>query len=212
MTGSALQRQEDRAIHVVDDDPAIRDSLAWLFEARGLPVREWEAGEAFLAAWSPVMRGCILLDLRMGGLSGLDVLDRLEAQGSILPVIVLTGHGDVPLAVQSLKKGAVDFVEKPFDSGDLVGRVEAALALEARRHAEAVATRSLERRLDSLSGREREVMDLMLTGLLNKQIADQMGIAIRTVEVHRAHVLEKFGVRSAVELAGLVADLRRGAK
>lgn len=212
MTGSALQRQEDRAIHVVDDDPAIRDSLAWLFEARGLPVREWEAGEAFLAAWSPVMRGCVLLDLRMGGLSGLDVLDRLEAQGSILPVIVLTGHGDVPLAVQSLKKGAVDFVEKPFDSGDLVGRVEAALALEARRHAEAVATRSLERRLDSLSGREREVMDLMLTGLLNKQIADQMGIAIRTVEVHRAHVLEKFGVRSAVELAGLVADLRRGAK
>ena len=212
MTGSALQRQEDRAVHVVDDDPAIRDSLAWLFEARGLPVREWEAGEAFLAAWTPTMRGCILLDLRMGGLSGLDVLDRLEAQDSILPVIVLTGHGDVPMAVQSLKKGAVDFVEKPFDSGDLVGRVEAALALEARRHAEAVTTRSLEKRLDSLSGREREVMDLMLTGLLNKQIADQMGIAIRTVEVHRAHVLEKFGVRSAVELAGLVADLRRGAK
>ena len=212
MTGSALQRLEDRAVHVVDDDPAIRDSLAWLFEARGLPVRVWEAGEAFLAAWTPAMRGCILLDLRMGGLSGLDVLDRLEAQGSILPVIVLTGHGDVPLAVQSLKKGAVDFVEKPFDSGDLVGRVEAALALEARRHAEAVTTRSLEKRLDSLSAREREVMDLMLTGLLNKQIADQMGIAIRTVEVHRAHVLEKFGVRSAVELAGLVADLRRGAK
>lgn len=212
MTGSALQRQEDRAVHVVDDDPAIRDSLAWLFEARGLPVRVWEAGEAFLSAWTPMTRGCILLDLRMGGLSGLDVLDRLEAQGSILPVIVLTGHGDVPLAVQSLKKGAVDFVEKPFDSGDLVGRVEAALALEARRHAEAVTTRSLERRLDSLSGREREVMDLMLTGLLNKQIADQMGIAIRTVEVHRAHVLEKFGVRSAVELAGLVADLRRGGK
>lgn len=212
MTGSAPQRLEDRAVHVVDDDPAIRDSLAWLFEARGLPVREWEAGEAFLSAWTPMMRGCILLDLRMGGLSGLDVLDRLEAQGSILPVIVLTGHGDVPLAVQSLKKGAVDFVEKPFDSGDLVGRVEAALALEARRHAEAVTTRSLERRLDSLSGREREVMNLMLSGLLNKQIADQMGIAIRTVEVHRSHVLEKFGVRSAVELAGLVADLRRGGK
>lgn len=205
-------RGAERAVHVVDDDPAIRDSLAWLFETRGLPVREWEAGETFLAAWGPTMRGCILLDLRMGGLSGLDVLDRLEAQGSILPVIVLTGHGDVPLAVQSLKKGAVDFVEKPFDSSDLVGRVEAALALEERRHAESATARALERRLDSLSTREREVMDLMLTGLLNKQIADQMGIAIRTVEVHRAHVLEKFGVRSAVELAGLVADLRRGGK
>lgn len=205
-------RGAERAVHVVDDDPAIRDSLAWLFETRGLPVREWEAGETFLAAWGPTMRGCILLDLRMGGLSGLDVLDRLEAQGSILPVIVLTGHGDVPLAVQSLKKGAVDFVEKPFDSSDLVGRVEAALALEERRHADSATTRALERRLDSLSTREREVMDLMLTGLLNKQIADQMGIAIRTVEVHRAHVLEKFGVRSAVELAGLVADLRRGGK
>lgn len=212
MTQRALERVEDRAVHVVDDDPAIRDSLVWLFEARGLPVRTWESGEAFLAGLDAATRGCVLLDLRMSGLSGLDVLDRLEAQGSTLPVIVLTGHGDVPLAVQSLKKGAVDFVEKPFDGGDLVARVCDALALEERRHAEATATRAVERRLDSLSAREREVMELMLRGLLNKQIADEMGIAIRTVEVHRAHVLEKFGVRSAVELAGRLADLRRGSR
>ena len=197
------------AVHVVDDDAAIRDSLDWLFGSRGLTVRSWDSGEAFLAAWSPRMRGCVVLDVRMHGLSGLDVLDRLERLGSILPVVVLTGHGDVPVAVQSLKKGAVDFMEKPVDGGELVTRVLAALDLENRRHATATASRAVEERLASLSPREREVMDRMLDGLLNKQIADDLGIAMRTVEVHRARILEKFGVRSAIELAGRLADLRR---
>lgn len=195
-------------VHVVDDDAAIRDSLDWLFRSRGLTVRAWESGEAFLAAWTSETRGCIVLDVRMGGMSGLDVLDRLEELGSVLPVVVLTGHGDVPVAVQSLKKGAVDFLEKPFDGAALVERVLAALELEARRHATAAA-RAVEERLASLSAREREVMDKMLDGLLNKQIADDLGIAMRTVEVHRARILEKFGVRSAVELAGRLADLRK---
>ncbi|MDK9697673.1 MAG: response regulator [Siculibacillus sp.] len=197
------------AVHVVDDDAAIRDSLDWLFRSRGLTVRLWESGEAFLAAWTPAMRGCVVLDVRMAGMSGLDVLDRLEELTSLLPVVVLTGHGDVPVAVQSLKKGAVDFLEKPVDGGELVNRVLAGLALEARRHVAASATRALEERLATLSPREREVMDLMLDGLLNKQIADDLGIAMRTVEVHRARILEKFGVRSAIELAGRLADLRR---
>lgn len=196
-------------VHVVDDDAAIRDSLDWLFRSRGLTVRAWESGEAFLAAWTSETRGCIVLDVRMGGMSGLDVLDRLEELGSVLPVVVLTGHGDVPVAVQSLKKGAVDFLEKPFDGAALVERVLAALELEARRHATAAAARAVEERLASLSAREREVMDKMLDGLLNKQIADDLGIAMRTVEVHRARILEKFGVRSAVELAGRLADLRK---
>jgi len=196
-------------VHVVDDDAAIRDSLDWLFRSRGLTVRAWESGEAFLAAWTPETRGCVVLDVRMGGMSGLDVLDRLEELGSVLPVVVLTGHGDVPVAVQSLKKGAVDFLEKPFDGAALVERVFAALELEARRHATAAAARAVEERLASLSAREREVMDKMLDGLLNKQIADDLGIAMRTVEVHRARILEKFGVRSAVELAGRLADLRK---
>ena len=197
------------SVHVVDDDPAIRDSLSWLFGSRGLAVAAWESGEAFLAGFSAETRGCVLLDLRMGGLSGLDVLDRLEEAGSVLPVIVLTGHGDVPLAVQSLKKGAIDFMEKPFEPNALLERVQAAMALEAERQAEATTARTLERQLTSLSAREREVMELMLKGLLNKQIADDLGIAMRTVEVHRARILEKFGVRSAVELAGRLADLRR---
>lgn len=196
-------------VHVVDDDAAIRDSLDWLFRSRGLTVRAWESGEAFLAAWTSETRGCIVLDVRMGGMSGLDVLDRLEELGSVLPVVVLTGHGDVPVAVQSLKKGAVDFLEKPFDGAALVERVLAALELEACRHAVATTSRALEERLASLSAREREVMDKMLDGLLNKQIADDLGIAMRTVEVHRARILEKFGVRSAVELAGRLADLRK---
>lgn len=197
------------AVHVVDDDPAVRDGLVWLFEARGLVVHPWESGESFLDGAAAGARGCVLLDVRMGGMSGLEVLDRLEEAGSHLPVIVLTGHGDVPVAVQSLKKGALDFVEKPFEAEDLVEKVYAALALELRRHEAASTTRTLERQLATLSPREREVMDLMLRGLLNKQIADDLSIAMRTVEVHRARILEKFAVRSAVELAGRLAPLRR---
>lgn len=198
-------------VHVVDDDPAVRDGLVWLFASRGLTVTQWESGESFLDGGGASARGCVLLDVRMGGMSGLEVLDRLEEQGSILPVIVLTGHGDVPVAVQSLKKGAIDFVEKPFDAEDLVERVQAALALELRRQEAATATRTVERQLATLSAREREVMELMLKGLLNKQIADDLGIAMRTVEVHRARILEKFSVRSAVELAGRLAARRREA-
>jgi len=196
-------------VHVVDDDPAVRDGLAWLFEARGFVVCAWESGETFLDGGGATARGCVLLDVRMGGMSGLEVLDRLEEIGSHLPVIVLTGHGDVPVAVQSLKKGAIDFVEKPFEAEDLVEKVAAALALETRRHETASLTRTLERQLATLSPREREVMELMLRGLLNKQIADDLSIAMRTVEVHRARILEKFAVRSAIELAGRLAALRR---
>jgi two-component system response regulator DctR len=198
------------AVHVVDDDPAVRDSLVWLFRMRGFEVVAWESGEAFLEGMaSGALRGCVLLDVRLGGMSGLEVLDRLEEMGSHLPVIVLTGHGDVPVAVHALKKGAVDFVEKPFEAEDLVDRAGKALDLERRRHGAVSAAREIERRLATLSGREREVMDLMLRGQLNKQIADDLGIAMRTVEVHRARILEKFSVRSAVELAGLLAAVRR---
>lgn len=210
MTSSLSPTAGAPCVHVVDDDPAVRDSLVWLFSARGLDATPWESGEAFLDGLAAGLRGAVLLDVRLGGMSGLEVLDRLEEAGSILPVIVLTGHGDVPVAVQSLKKGAIDFVEKPFDADELVDQVQAALALEARRHAAAASTRAIERRLATLSGREREVMELMLKGLLNKQIADDLGIAMRTVEVHRARILEKFAVRSAVELAGRLAAFRRG--
>jgi two-component system response regulator DctR len=195
-------------VHVVDDDPAIRDSLAWLIGSIGLPVTTWASGEDFLAGWSEERRGVVVLDLRMAGMTGLDVLVALERRGSILPVIVLTGHGDVPHAVASLKHGAFDFMEKPFDPTTLGERVRAALVLEARRHTERLAERDLVRRLDGLSDRERDILALMLDGLLNKQIADELGMALRTVELHRARILDAFAVRSAVELAGRLAEIR----
>ena len=190
--------------HVVDDDAAIRDALSWLLRSRGVEARTWPSGEAFLAgAVEP--RGCLVLDVRMDGMSGIEVFDQLLARGCRIPVIFLTGHGDVPLAVEALKKGAFDFVEKPFNDNHLVDLVVEALRRdEALRSAQA-AEASLAARLEQLTTREREVMGLVLKGLPNKAIADDLGLAMRTVEVHRARLFEKMGVRSAVELAGLLA-------
>lgn len=196
-------------VHVVDDDEAIRDSLAWLMRSAGLTVATYPSAEAFLAA--SAAHGCAVVDLRLGGLSGLDLIDELARRGAPLPVIMLTGHGDVPLAVQALKKGALDFVEKPFDPADLVARVRVGLSEGERRAAAAAADQRVRASLAALSPRETGVMDLMLAGLMNKQIADELGITMRTVEVHRARILEKFAVRSAVELAQLVARLRASA-
>ena len=195
----------DPTVHVVDDDAAIRDALSFLLRSRGLRARGWDSGEAFLAAWSPDMAGCIVLDVRMDGMSGVEAFDQLFERGCAMPVLFLTGHGDVPLAVAALKKGAFDFVEKPFNDNHLVDRLLEALrsdeALRRAREAEA----GLAGRLGQLTPREREVMDRILAGEFNKTIADGLAIAVRTVEVHRARVFEKMGVRSAVELARLVA-------
>ncbi|MFL5299171.1 MAG: response regulator transcription factor [Anaeromyxobacteraceae bacterium] len=198
----------DPAAHVVDDDAAIRDALAWLFRSRGVGARTWESGEAFLAARPEAMSGCIVLDVRMEGMSGVEVHDQLLARGCLMPVLFLTGHGDVPLAVGALKKGAFDFFEKPFNDNQLVDRVlDAMRADEALRRERALAG-DLAARLAQLTPREREVMDLVVSGEHNKGIADALSIAVRTVEVHRAHVFDKMGVRSAVELAGLLARSR----
>ena len=191
-------------IHIVDDEEAIRDSLAWLLASRGITSRLYASGEAFLASWHPEMRGVVILDIRMGGISGLEVLDRLIEQGAKQPIVILSGHGDVPVAVGALKKGAVDFLEKPFNDNQMVDRVIEWQALEAERFARFARDDAFRERLAQLSEREREVMELMIRGRLNKQIAGDLGIAMRTVEVHRARVLDKMGVRNAVELAALL--------
>jgi two-component system response regulator DctR len=191
----------DPTVYVVDDDEAIRDALAWLLRSKGLSARTWPSAEAFLADYSPQMRGCAVLDVRMEGMSGVELFDRLVALGCRLPILFLTGHGDVPLAVATLKRGAFDFVEKPFNDNDLVDRVLAAFALEASQRQASETAAEVQARLASLSERERQVMERVLAGDFNKQIADALGIAIRTVEVHRARVFEKMGVRSAVELS-----------
>ncbi len=196
-------------VHVVDDDEAIRDALSWLLRSRGVAARTWSSAEAFLAEWSEATRGCLVLDVRMDGMSGVELFERLAAQGSRMPVIFLTGHGDVPLAVSALKKGAFDFVEKPFNDNELVDRILAAVKQDEALRERARSEASVAARLAELTPREREVMERVLAGDYNKTIADALGIAVRTVEVHRARIFEKMGVRSAVELAGLIGSAKR---
>jgi two-component system response regulator DctR len=194
-------------LHIVDDEETIRDSLLWLAKSRAIPATGYENGEVFLAAVRRTMSfspegDCLLLDIRMPAISGVALFDALDKQGLTrrLPVIFLTGHGDVPLAVDSLKRGAFDFFEKPFNDNKLMDRVEEALAASR----EAGATAAVHERLAALSAREREVLDLILDGKMNKVIADQLGISMRTVEVHRAHIFDKMNVKTAVELARLL--------
>lgn len=195
-------------VHIVDDDPAIRDALAWLFSTRQVNTELWDSGEAFLNALSPETQGCILLDIRMDGLSGLEVFEQLRERQSRLPVIFLTGHGDLPLAVTALKQGAADFIEKPFNDNDLVDRVLDVLRSYEASQEERDNEQALEERLDTLSQREREVLALALEGRLNKQIAQDLNITMRTVEVHRARALEKMQSRTLIELARLLDPAR----
>ncbi len=209
-------------VYLVDDEDVVRDALAWLLRSRRLLSEGFGSGEAFeewLAVraavpgqdW-PSSPSCLLLDVRMPGLSGLALFDRLIERGltDALPVIFLTGHGDVPTAVAAVKRGAFDFVEKPFSNNALVDRVELALEKSA---AALTARRARTQRDDlvaDLTERERDVMQLVVEGRPNKLIADSLGISVRTVEVHRARVFEKMGVKSAVELANLLRGANAG--
>ena len=193
------------AIHIVDDDPDIRDGLAWLFDSRGYQAATWDGGGPFLdnakalqADWGHAV---VLLDIRMAPLSGLVTFEQLKALDCPWPVLFLTGHGDVGTAVAAVKNGAWDFLEKPFQDNELVDRVAQALAAaSAAGHADEE-TRRLKLALSSLSPRERQVLDELIRGHYNKNIADHLGITPRTVEFHRANIFEKMGVSSAVELA-----------
>jgi len=194
-------------VHIIDDDEAIRDALSWLLQSRGVESTTWSSAKGFLDAWEQAeadFQGCLLLDIRMDGMSGLELFDLLQGRGLALPVIFLTGHGDVPMAVSALKKGAFDFVEKPFNDNELVNRVIEAMDTDARNQAKQAINASVQSRLNTLTTRERQIMDLILEGKFNKVIADDLQISMRTVEVHRAHLFEKMGVRTAVELAQLL--------
>jgi two-component system response regulator DctR len=190
--------------YLVDDDEALRDALAWLLKSRGLPHTTYDSAERFLADWTPEMSGCVVLDMRLSGMSGLDCFDRLRERESSLPVIFLTGHGDVPLAVATLKKGAFDFFEKPLNDNALATRIAEAMALDATQRAANATVDSVKGRLSSLTTRERQIMGLVLAGKFNKVIADELNISMRTVEVHRANLFDKMQVKTAVELANLL--------
>jgi two-component system response regulator DctR len=193
-------------VHLVDDEAAVRDALGFLFHSHGLVARGYASGPELLAALQEgQLLGCIVLDVRMEPMSGLQLHDELVARGVTLPVLFLSGHGDIPMAVDALKKGAFDFVEKPFSDDALVERVRRALQLEALQRLARGDDAHQAARLASLTEREREVMLRVAAGKLNKVIADELAIAVRTVEVHRARVYAKLGVRSAAEVATLLA-------
>jgi two-component system response regulator DctR len=188
-------------VFIIDDDEAIRDSLSWLLHSRGLCCQSFASAESFLVAWDASFSGCILLDVRMEGMSGTELYDRLLERGCRLPVIFLTGHGDIPMAVSTLKNGAFDFVEKPFNDNELVDRMIEALRLEKSQREAVASAESISMRLSQLTCRERQVMERVLAGKMNKVIADELQVSMRTVEVHRSSLFDKMGVRTAVELA-----------
>ncbi|MEY4592437.1 MAG: hypothetical protein RIR18_1332 [Pseudomonadota bacterium] len=194
-------------VHLIDDDEAIRDALSWLFQSRQIVVQSYASAEDFLAQFvtQQHFRGCLLVDIRMPGLGGLGLFDELINRRCPLPILFLTGHGDVPMAVGALKKGAWDFLEKPFNDNELVDRVIAALAHDAKRFAVAASLDDFAMRKQSLTARELQVMEHILAGMLNKLIAEELQISMRTVEVHRAKVFEKMGVKTAGELAGVLS-------
>jgi two-component system response regulator DctR len=198
-------------VHLVDDDPGVRDALAFLMRSRGLDVRAFASGPAWLEALDVEVpkggppRGVFLLDVRMEPMSGTRLHDELLARRLKNPVLFLTGHGDIPMVVEALKKGAFDFLEKPYSDNALADRVEQALAVDAAMQAEGAQAAERAARLASLTDREREVMTRVAAGKLNKIIADELHVSMRTVEVHRARVFAKLGVRSAAEVATLIA-------
>ena len=197
-------------VYIVDDDASVREALAWLLRSRRLPSESFDSAEAFDAMLQkrPPQRQpcCLLLDVRMPGMSGLALFDVLTARGDLatMPVIFLTGHADVPTAVDTVKRGAFDFCEKPFSDNALVDRIEQALAQSSERLAQVRERSNVQVRLSELTERERDVMDLVVAGLPNKLIADQLDISVRTVEVHRSRMFDKMQVKSAVELANLL--------
>jgi two-component system response regulator DctR len=204
----------DAKIYLVDDDVGVREALAWLLRTRRLISDGFDSAEDFLAGAAvarqePDVPCCVLLDVRMTGMSGLALFEKLRLLPwqAAMPIIFLSGHADVATAVAAVKRGAFDFCEKPFSDNALVDRVEQALRQSAAQLAERAVRRELQQRLDSLTERERDVMNLVVAGLPNKLVADQLQISVRTVEVHRSRVFDKMGVKSAVELANRLRGL-----
>jgi len=201
-------QSEPGIVHLLDDEAAVRDALAFLLASRGLQVRAHASGPELLAAIDATPRpltGVFLLDIRMEPMSGLAVHEALMARRLRNPVLFLSGHGDIPMAVEALKRGAFDFLEKPYSDNALADRIEQAIAVDAAMHMHDARAAERAARLSSLTEREQEVMQRVAAGKLNKVIADELHVSVRTVEVHRARVYAKLGVRSAAEVATLLA-------
>ena len=193
-------------VHVVDDDEAVRSSLRFLIRSVGLQAQVYDSAQEFLKSYDPRQPGCLLLDVRMPGMSGLELQQELNRRGATLPVIFITGHGDVPMAVEAMQCGAFDFLQKPFRDQDLLDRVQRAMARDAETRGRLAARAEIRSRLATLTPRELEVMKLVTSGKANKVVGADLGVSQRTVEIHRAHVMEKMAASSLAELVRMVLD------
>jgi len=187
-------------VYVVDDDEAVRDSVQWLLEGKGYRVRCFDSAESFLSRYDAREVACLLVDIRMGGMTGLELQARLIEIRSPLPIVFITGHGDVPMAVDTMKKGAMDFIQKPFNEADLVRLVEQMLDHAKDSFADSQLAANRDSLLSKLTMRESQVLERIVAGRLNKQIADDLGISIKTVEAHRANIMEKLSANTVADL------------
>ena len=194
-------------IFVVDDDEGVRNSIRFLLKSVGLATRTLSSASEFLENYKPREPGCLVLDVRMPGMSGLELQQQLNLRGAIIPVIFITGHGDIPMAVEAMQHGAFDFLQKPFRDQDLIDRIQRALERDARNRAALTQHDRIRARFESLTPREREVLSLMTSGKPNKVMAGELGVSQRTVEIHRARVMEKTGAGSLAQLVRMAMDL-----
>ncbi len=197
-------------VYVVDDDEAVRDSLQWLLEGKDYRVRCFESAESFLSRYDAREVACLIVDIRMGGMTGLELQSRLIEVGSPLPIVFITGHGDVPMAVDSMKKGAMDFIQKPFKEDQLVALVERMLDQAKDAFAEFQSAASRDALMARLTLREAQVLERIVAGRLNKQIADDLGISIKTVEAHRANIMEKLNANTVADLLKIALGQNSG--
>lgn len=196
-------------VHVIDDDEAMRDSVAFLLETAEYQSRTYDSAAAFLNVLATLEPGCVITDIRMPQMSGMELVRRLRDEGASFPVIVITGHADVPLAVEAMKAGVVDFIEKPFGDEVLLSAVRQAMAREVDQHAEREARAEMLARIESLSGRERDVLDGLVAGRSNKVIAFDLGISPRTIEIYRANLMTKMGASGLSDLVRMTLLARR---
>jgi FixJ family two-component response regulator len=199
--------QRSATVFIVDDDDAVRSSLRLLLKSVGLAAVTYGSARDFLAAWDPDQPGCLVLDVRMPSMSGLELQEELNRRGAIVPVIFITGHGDIPMAVEAMQHGAFDFLQKPFRDQDLIDRIQRAIERDARNRADLLEKDKIRGRYESLTPREREVLALVTAGKANKVMAGDLGVSQRTVEIHRARVMEKMEASSLAQLVRMVMDL-----
>jgi FixJ family two-component response regulator len=197
-----------QTVYVVEDDEAVRDSLELLLQSDDKPVKTYDSANAFLKSYSDAMAGCIVLDIRMPGMDGMELQKKLNDKHSILPIIFVTGHGDVPMAVDAMKDGAIDFIQKPYREEALLEKIEAALVQDRQQRKSLGEKQEIVRRIKSLTPREHEIMDRMIAGQANKVIAIELEISQRTVEIHRSRVMHKMGTHSLAHLVRMVLSVK----